>query len=100
MTEVRLEILPSLVNMFDSKGADRLTLKKEMGEGATVGDLLKKLAAEYQAFGKVVFLPGTHELSGYVNIVLNGRLLHFPEELGTILNEGNTIFILPVVEGG
>jgi len=100
MTKVRLEILPSLAGLFDSRGAGRLIFKKEIGEDTTVGDLLKKLAAEYQAFGEVVFLPGTHELSGYVNIILNERLLHFPEELGTILNEGNTILILPVVEGG
>ena len=62
MTKVRLEILPSLAGLFDSRGAGRLIFKKEIGEDTTVGDLLKKL--------------------------------------GTILNEGNTILILPVVEGG
>ncbi len=100
MTEVRLEILPSFVGLFGSRGAGRLTLKKETGEGATVGDLLRKLATEYKAFGEIVFLPGTYELSGYVNIVLNERLLQFPEGLSTTLNEGDAILILPVIEGG
>lgn len=75
MARIRLEVLPGLSDAFDGKGLGPIVFDKETEEGATVGDVIRKLAAEHQAFGDIIFDTKTDKISGQVAIVLNDRQL-------------------------
>ncbi len=100
MAKIRLEIRPWLSETFGSKESGVIVLEQEIQEGITMGDLLTKLAAEHQAFGGVLFDPKTQELSGYVSIVMNGQLSQTLKPLDTSLKDGDTIMLLPFIDGG
>jgi len=98
--KVRLEFPASFASVLNAQGSDLVTLEKEIGEEATISDLLAELAFSYTDFRKVVFDPDTGEVGDQVNVVLNNNLLQFPEVTEAKLNDGDSIIILPVYSGG
>jgi len=100
MVRVRLEILPGLSDAFGGKGLGPVVFDKETEEGATVGNVIRKLAAEHQAFGDIILDTKTDKLSGYVAIVLNDRLLEALKGLDTNIKDGDIIKLFPVIAGG
>lgn len=67
--------------------------------GTTTGELLKTLVAAYPGLNKELF-DETGELKKYVNILKNGRNIHFLDGLGTVLEEDDLIAIFPPSGGG
>ena len=100
MVRVRLEILPGLSDAFDDERLGPVVFDKETEEGATVGNVIRKLADEHQAFGDIIFDTKTDKLSGYVAIVLNDRLLEALKGLDTNIKDGDIIKLFPVIAGG
>ncbi len=100
MGRIRLEILPWVSDVFGGQGSGRLVLEENIKEGATIGDLVRKLASEHQAFSDVVFDTKTDKLSGYVMIVLNDRMVEALKGLETKIKDGDIIKLLPVISGG
>lgn len=72
---------PWLSDVLGPKGSGPLILEEEMLDGATLGDLLKKLTAKHQAFEEVLFDPMTHQLKGPVGIVINDQLAQSLQDL-------------------
>ncbi len=100
MARIRLEVLPGLCNAFDDKEAGATVFDKEAEEGATVGDVIRELAAEHRALGDIMFDTGTDKFSGQVAIVLNDRLLEALNGLATSIKDGDIIKLFPVIAGG
>ena len=75
MGRIRLEILPGISDVLDNQGGGRFVLEETIEEGATIGDLIKKLGNEHQAFGDIIFDTKTGKLSGDMMIVLNDRVV-------------------------
>ncbi len=100
MGKVRLRIPSSIADTLNEQRSDWFILEKKIGEEATIGDLLAELAVSYTDFRKVVFNPATGKVSDQVNVVLNNKLLQFPEVTEAKLNDGDSIIILPVYSGG
>jgi len=100
MSKVRLKFPASFASRLDAQGSDLVILEKKIGEEATIGDLLADLAVSYTDFRRVVFNPDTGKVSDQVNVVLNNKLLQFPEVTEAKLNDGDSIIILPVYSGG
>lgn len=100
MVRVRLEILPGLSDIFVDEGLGPVVFDKETEEGATVGNVIRKLADEHQAFGDIILDTKTDKLSGYVAIVLNDRLLEALKGLDTNIKDGDIIRLFPVIAGG
>jgi len=98
--KVRLKFPASFASRLNAQGSDLVILEKEIGEEATIGDILTDLAFSYTDFRKVVFNPDTGKVSDQVNVVLNNNLLQFPEVTEAKLNDGDSIIILPVYSGG
>jgi molybdopterin converting factor small subunit len=68
-------------------------------EGATVGDVLRALIAEYPGLsGQVITDDGT--LHRFVNVYLNDDDVRYLEKLDTKVGERDVISILPAVAGG
>ncbi len=100
MFRIRLEILVGFSDALGGKGSDPIVFDKETEEGTTVGDVIRKLAAEHQAFDEAVFDTKTDKLSGQVAVVLNDRLLEALNGLDTNIKDGDIIKLLPVIAGG
>ena len=67
--------------------------------GSTIGDLLAHLSARYPGLGDALFTP-TGEIRAYVNILKNGRNVHFSGGLETPLEDGDTVALFPPAAGG
>lgn len=100
MDRVRLEILPWISDTLGSQRGGRLVMEETVEEGSTIGDLMRKLGNEHQAFGKVVFDPETSKLSGYVAIALNDLFLEALTGMDTRIKDGDIIRLFPVIAGG
>ncbi|HOB17269.1 MAG TPA: MoaD/ThiS family protein [Candidatus Methanoculleus thermohydrogenotrophicum] len=71
----------------------------EVPGGSTVGDLLTVLSARYHGLGDALLTP-TGEVRAYVNILKNGRNIHFSGGLETPLEDGDTVALFPPAAGG
>lgn len=100
MGRIKLEILPGISEVLDRQGVGHLVLEETIEEGATVGDLMRKLASQYQAFGDIIFDSQTEKLSGNVAMALNDRLVEALVGLDTQIKDGDIIKFFAVISGG
>ena len=100
MGKVRLKIPPWVASMLNEQGSGWLIIEREIGEGATIGDLLAELASSYTDFRKVVFNPDIGKVSDQVIVILNDSLLQLPDVAEAKLNDGDSVSLLPVFSGG
>jgi molybdopterin synthase sulfur carrier subunit len=71
----------------------------EFPKGATIRTLLAELTGKYEGLDDLMFAaPGT--LRDFVNILKNGRNVHFLARLDTQLDDGDVIALFPPVAGG
>jgi adenylyltransferase/sulfurtransferase len=68
-------------------------------DGATVGELLRRVAAQYTALGPHLFAPNG-ALRSFVNVYVNDDDIRYLEGERTPLRQGDTVSIIPSVAGG
>jgi molybdopterin synthase sulfur carrier subunit len=68
-------------------------------EGATVGEVLRKLDAQYKGFGERVLEEGK-AVRRFINVFVNEDNIRDKNELDTEVRSGDTISILPSIAGG
>ena len=68
-------------------------------EGATVGEVLKKVDAQFKGFGERVLENGTN-VRRFINVFVNEDNIRDKNELDTEVKPGDTISILPSIAGG
>ena len=73
--------------------------KSVNADGATVGEVLKNLEQDYPGFKSQV-LSDDGELHRFVNIYKNDEDIRFLGQLGTVVDEGDVLSILPALAGG
>ncbi len=99
MAKVKLELLPWLTTALGYDKSGRLLLEEKIEEKATIGGILNRVAAREPQFGAVVF-DKTKHIYGYISIVLNDRILGQIAALDTEIRDGDTIRLLPTIDGG
>jgi molybdopterin synthase sulfur carrier subunit len=72
--------------------------KEVKADGATVGDVLHDLAAQYPALESHLFQDG--DLQRYVNVYINDQDIQYLQRLETPAAPEDTIIILPAMAGG
>lgn len=72
--------------------------EREVPEGATVGDVLADLEAEYEGLEGQLLEDG--ELRPQINVLLDGREVLHMEGPDTGLSDGDTLAVFPPVAGG
>ncbi len=76
-----------------------MQVELELPAGATVRTLLSELAARYTGLDTLMFsAPDT--LRDFVNILKNGRNIHFLAGLDMPLDDGDMIALFPPAAGG
>jgi len=74
-------------------------IRMDFPRGATIRTLLDELIGRYHNVGELMFAnPKT--LRDFVNILKNGRNIHFLAGLDTPLDDGDVIALFPPVAGG
>ena len=68
-------------------------------EGATVGEILRKLDSQFKGFGERVLDEGK-TVKRFINVFINEDNIRDKKELETELKNGDTISILPSIAGG
>ncbi|PYS06444.1 MAG: molybdopterin synthase sulfur carrier subunit [Acidobacteria bacterium] len=68
-------------------------------EGATVGEILQKLDAQFRGFGDRILDDGKN-VKRFVNVFVNEDNIRDKEDLDTEVKAGDTISILPSIAGG
>ena len=68
-------------------------------KGATIRTLLAELTGKYEGLGELMF-AAPETLRDFVNILRNGRNIHFLAGLDTPLDDGDVIALFPPVAGG
>jgi molybdopterin synthase sulfur carrier subunit len=74
-------------------GADVVT-----AEGATVGEVLRNLAAAYPALGERLFEGA--EIRRFINIYVNNEDIRYLDDLNTPVSPDDEIAIIPAIAGG
>ena len=67
-------------------------------EGATVGEVLRKVGSQHKGFGERV-LDGAN-VRRFINVFVNEDNIRDHKELDTPVKSGDTISILPSIAGG
>ena len=68
-------------------------------EGATVGEVLRKMDAQFEGFGDRV-LDGGRNVKRFINVFVNEDNIRYKKDLETEVKNGDTISILPSIAGG
>ncbi len=101
MGKVHLEILPAVAESLGMEGKSEEEIPDSGNQvGRTVRDLLNHLADRNSRFRHTVFDTDTQRLSGKIIIFLNGHSLESVNGLDTELVDGDTLVLVPLIEGG
>jgi len=68
-------------------------------EGATVGEALTALTAQYPDLGKQLF-EGENKLRSFVNVYRNDDDVRYLEGMNTTLGDRDELSIIPAIAGG
>jgi len=99
MATVHLEIVPWLTKSLGIDGAGHAKVDETMPDGASVLDLLQRLAQRFPDFGRIAFIANGR-LSRQVYIVINDRVLDLAGGMEAELKEGDRLLLLPAFSGG
>lgn len=97
---VQVEIFPWLSKRIAPGQEGPLVLEQQVEQGQILRDLLNELATRYDSFGQVVFDGENQQLQDHVVLLINGRLVRSPTELGAKLRDDDRVTIVPVYAGG
>ena len=68
-------------------------------EGATVGEVLRKMDSQFKGFGERVLDDGK-SVKRFINVFVNEDNIRDKKDLDTEVKTGDTISILPSIAGG
>jgi sulfur-carrier protein len=68
-------------------------------EGATVGEVLRKMDSQFKGFGERILDDGK-SVKRFINVFVNEDNIRDKENLETKVNAGDTVSILPSIAGG
>ena len=101
MGKVHLHVLPALAEALGIGEANEEAIPEQGNDGNySALDLLNVLCAKYHRLNHSVFDVNTQKLTGQVVIFLNGRNLELIDGLATRLIDGDTLTLVPFIEGG
>ena len=101
MSTINLELLDWIAETMDGCGSTgSLICEREVEESQTVARLLGDLAVKNPRFQQAVFDIKLHQLNESVCLLVNGNLLDLAGGLETILKEGDSVVLVPFIQGG
>ncbi len=94
--KVRVQYFGYIKNMVNKKEE-----KFELGDGASLSDLLNKLAGVHgKAFRKEVYEPGLKNVKTGFSVTVNGVLIGQLGGMDTKLGDGDNVILMSLMSGG
>ncbi|MEE8470166.1 MAG: MoaD/ThiS family protein [Dehalococcoidia bacterium] len=101
MGKVHLYALPGLAETLGIERTSEEPIPDQgIGGDTSVRDILNRLCARYQRFGRIVFDMDAQKLTGRVAIFFNGRSLELVNGLESKLSDGDSLTFVAPIEGG
>src|SRR4030042_2574037 len=101
MGKVHLDVFPALADALGiGEASEEVIPEERTDDNYSALDLLNGLCTKYPRFNQSVFNVNTQKLTGQVVIFLNGRHLELIDGLATRLTDGDTLILIPFLEGG
>ena len=99
MTDIHDRITVTVKSFATLREVMDAEVRMEFAEGATIRSLFAELTSRYGGLSDLLFsAPDT--LRDFVNILKNGRNIHFLAGLDTPLEDGDIIALFPPAAGG
>ena len=98
MAELAVGVLQAVEAQAGLRLADAVAGTIHVG-GATVGEVVKGLVAEYPALESNL-IDDSGAIRKFVNVYINDEDIRFLDKLETEVNGGDEVTILPAVAGG
>ena len=98
--KVTVAVLCWLKDDFGQQGGDPLVIEETVPTGASIMDLLHRLAGKYPVFGKKAFTVEPKVTFDYCAVIRNGTFIADLAALDSELKEGDTIKLIPGLYGG
>jgi MoaD family protein len=99
MTDTRNRITVTVKSFATLREVMDAQIRMDLPKGATIRSLLADLIGRYEGLNELIF-AAPETLRDLVNILKNGRNIHFLAGLGTPLDDGDLIALFPPVAGG
>ena len=96
---IRIEVSGWLKNRLQEEGCNSEILSEQC-EHLSVADLVRRMGSQYESIGREIIDPATGQITGVVLMVLNGRLLGLDEAEEILLEEGDDLLLVPILDGG
>ncbi len=96
---VTIEVSGWLKSRLLADGCNSAVLRKE-AEHLSVTELVRRVANQYESIGREMIDSATGQMKGSVLMVLNGRLLGLDEAEKTLLETGDHLLLVPILDGG
>jgi MoaD family protein len=74
-------------------------LEEVQSPGSTVGEVIQNLESKYPGLRDRI-LDGEGALRRYVNLFHNQEDIRFLQQLGTVVQDGDRISVVPAIAGG
>jgi molybdopterin converting factor small subunit len=100
VSTVNIKAYTWIAAALDTPEGDRKKLKLEIPAGATMYDLLKKLAELHPEFREKIFDPETERFNDEVLIITGGKLIQSKDFKSTVLQDKAEIMFSPILIGG
>jgi len=97
---IKLEYYSWLAKELIGAGEDGRTVELPLPAAGTVRALLAGLAADSEAFERLVYDSADGRLREYATLILNGRVIELAGGLDTHLQPGDHLLLLPGFSGG
>ena len=98
--KVTVAVLCWLKEDFGHEGWDPLVIEETVPRGASIMDLLHRLAGKYPVFGEKAFTVEPKVTFDYCAVIRNGTFIADLAALDSELEEGDTIKLIPGLYGG
>ena len=99
MTSTRQGITVTIKSFATLREVMDAEIRMELREGATIRTVLALLTDRYKGLDELLFIA-PDVLRDFVNILKNGRNIHFLAGLDTLLDDGDIIALFPPAAGG
>jgi hypothetical protein len=98
--KVILKLSSTFASMLNVKASSLVSVEYAIHNGATIGSMLKELVNDYPSLQNYLFNSDGTEVNERIDVVLNSTLIKGKNIAGTGIHDGDTLFLLPVYEGG